>query len=78
MGGGVIRDLLLGITPPGTFQDPIYAVVALLKMCIRDSAVALVDLEGLAHVGDSVFQDVLVMLPLLHLSLIHISCGASS
>ena len=31
-----------------------------------ESAVALVDLEGLAHVGDSVFQDVLVMLPLLH------------
>ena len=30
VGGGVIRDLLLGITPPGTFQDPIYAVVALL------------------------------------------------
>ena len=28
VGGGVIRDLLLGITPPGTFQDPIYAVVA--------------------------------------------------
>lgn len=29
VGGGVIRDLLLGITPPATFRDPIYALVAL-------------------------------------------------
>ena len=34
VGGGVIRDLLLGITPPGTFQDPIYAVVALLTSLV--------------------------------------------
>ena len=26
VGGGVIRDLVLGITPPVTFQDPVYAV----------------------------------------------------
>lgn len=28
-GGGVIRDLILGITPPMMFQNPIYATVAL-------------------------------------------------
>lgn len=28
VGGGVIRDLILGITPPMTFQNPIYALVA--------------------------------------------------
>lgn len=28
VGGGVIRDLILGRTPPATFQDPIYATVA--------------------------------------------------
>ena len=28
MGGGVIRDLILGSTPPATFQNPIYAAVA--------------------------------------------------
>lgn len=28
VGGGVIRDLILGITPPLTFQNPIYAIVA--------------------------------------------------
>lgn len=29
VGGGVIRDLILGNTPPATFCDPIYATVAL-------------------------------------------------
>ena len=29
VGGGVIRDLILGITPPATFRDPVYAFVAL-------------------------------------------------
>ena len=28
-GGGVIRDLVLGITPPATFQDPVYALTAM-------------------------------------------------
>ena len=30
VGGGVIRDLILGNTPPATFQNPIYATVAIL------------------------------------------------
>lgn len=34
VGGGVIRDLILGITPPNTFRDPIYAVAALLTAAI--------------------------------------------
>ena len=29
VGGGIIRDLVLGITPPATFRDPIYAVAAI-------------------------------------------------
>ena len=29
VGGGVVRDLILGITPPYTFQDPFSAMVAL-------------------------------------------------
>lgn len=28
VGGGIIRDLILGITPPGMFARPIYAIVA--------------------------------------------------
>ncbi len=30
VGGGVIRDLILGISPPATFCDPLYAVTALI------------------------------------------------
>ena len=29
VGGGVIRDLILGITPPNTFRNPIYATFAI-------------------------------------------------
>ena len=29
VGGGVVRDLVLGNTPPATFQNPIYALVAI-------------------------------------------------
>ena len=28
VGGGVTRDLLLGVTPPSTFRNPVYAVTA--------------------------------------------------
>ena len=30
VGGGVIRDLVIGITPPKAFQDPVYLIVALV------------------------------------------------
>lgn len=29
VGGGMIRDLILGITPPGMFRSPVYTLVAL-------------------------------------------------
>ena len=29
VGGGILRDVILGNTPPATFQNPIYAAVAL-------------------------------------------------
>lgn len=28
VGGGIIRDLVLGITPPATFRNPVYAAVS--------------------------------------------------
>lgn len=34
VGGGVIRDLILGNTPPATFQNPIYAAVALVTALV--------------------------------------------
>ncbi|MBQ8830257.1 MAG: TRIC cation channel family protein [Oscillospiraceae bacterium] len=34
IGGGVIRDLILGNTPPNTFKNPVYAVVAIVVSII--------------------------------------------
>ncbi len=34
VGGGVIRDLILGITPPNTFRNPIYAAFAIVTALI--------------------------------------------
>ncbi len=34
VGGGIIRDLLLGITPPMTFRNPVYAIAAILTSII--------------------------------------------
>lgn len=28
VGGGIMRDLILGVTPPATFRDPVYAATA--------------------------------------------------
>ena len=30
VGGGIIRDVLLGIIPPGAFQTPVYAITAVI------------------------------------------------
>ena len=34
VGGGVIRDLILGNTPPNTFRNPVYATIALLTSAV--------------------------------------------
>lgn len=34
VGGGMIRDVTLGITPPGVFKKPVYAAVAVLTSVI--------------------------------------------
>ena len=34
VGGGMTRDLLLGITPPSTFRNPIYAVTSIIVSLI--------------------------------------------
>lgn len=34
VGGGTIRDVVLGITPPGVFQNPVYALVATVTSCL--------------------------------------------
>lgn len=34
VGGGMIRDIVLGMTPPGVFQNPVYALVATITSCL--------------------------------------------
>lgn len=34
VGGGMIRDIVLGIVPPGVFRSPVYALVATVTSCI--------------------------------------------
>jgi len=34
VGGGVIRDLIIGITPPMAFQQPIYAIISIIVSII--------------------------------------------
>ena len=34
VGGGVIRDLILGNTPPNTFRNPVYATVAIITALV--------------------------------------------
>ncbi len=34
VGGGMIRDMILGLTPPSVFQDPVYAAVATVTSCV--------------------------------------------
>lgn len=34
VGGGIIRDLVLGINPPKVFSNPIYVIVALVTACV--------------------------------------------
>lgn len=34
VGGGAIRDVLLGLTPPGMFRDPSYAVIAFMTSVV--------------------------------------------
>ena len=34
VGGGIMRDLILGITPPAAFQDPVFAMTAILVSLI--------------------------------------------
>lgn len=33
VGGGIIRDIVLGINPPKVFNNPVYVIVALLTSC---------------------------------------------
>ena len=40
VGGGIIRDMLIGNTPPQTFQDPIYSCLLYTSPSPRDRSVS--------------------------------------
>lgn len=33
VGGGIVRDVILGVTPPATFHDPVYTLTRLPCPC---------------------------------------------
>ena len=33
VGGGIVRDVILGVTPPATFHDPVYTLTAAAVSC---------------------------------------------
>ena len=53
-GGGVIRDLTLGITPPTTFVEPMYAVVAILTSIVVFLPAVRILLQRKSHMYDIV------------------------
>lgn len=66
VGGGVIRDIILGNTPPATFRDPIYAAVALAtslvlflprvrRLLTRDQALYDLAMLGMDSLGLGIF-----------------------
>lgn len=66
VGGGVIRDIILGNTPPATFRDPIYATVALAtslvlflprvrRLLTRDQALYDLAMLGMDSLGLGIF-----------------------
>ena len=54
VGGGIIRDLVLGITPPKTFQDPIYAIIAIITSIAVFILIFKRRLEFKGHVYDHI------------------------
>ena len=34
VGGGMIRDIVLGVIPPAVFRNPVYALVSVLASCM--------------------------------------------
>ncbi len=65
VGGGILRDLVLGNMPPNTFQNPVYAMTALITSL-------LVFLPGIRHrlVGDKLaFNRLMLMMDSLGLAI---------
>lgn len=58
VGGGVIRDMILGNTPPAVFKDPVYAVVAIITSII----IFLPKVRGLLKKSPKVYDIVMLIM----------------
>lgn len=58
VGGGVIRDMILGNTPPAVFKDPVYAVVAIITSVI----IFLPKVRGLLKKSPKVYDIVMLIM----------------
>ena len=47
VGGGIMRDIILGLTPPGAFSHPVYVLVAAGASAMDLDVVSDVDVDGL-------------------------------
>ena len=65
VGGGVIRDLILGITPPNTFRNPIYATFAIVTAII----VFLPAMQNLIMKKKSIYNQVMLIMDSLGLGI---------
>lgn len=58
VGGGVIRDMILGNTPPAVFKDPVYALVAIITSII----IFLPKVRGLLKKSPKVYDIVMLIM----------------
>ena len=63
-GGGVIRDLILGNTPPKIFRDPTYGIIAMLVSILTFIAVYLHKL----HYGTKLYERIMLVMDTIGLA----------
>ena len=65
IGGGMLRDITLGITPPATFQNPIYAFTAVISAII----VFLPFVQRLFHRYQNIYDHIMLLMDSLGLAI---------
>lgn len=65
VGGGVIRDLILGIHPPATFQNPVYAAVSFFTTFM----LLLPGAQQLLHSSGALYDKILFLMDTLGLGI---------
>jgi len=58
VGGGAIRDIILGINPPVTFTNPVYAIIALITAII----VFLPSIRRMFNAKPGLFENILLVM----------------